>query len=154
MYIYIILTKTYIMKQQNFKTHRQWVVGYHFITFLAILALIIGAIRNLFYYSDENMYAGSLIVLISFILLFVFYFLRSFALRAQDRAIKSEENFRHYLLTKKQLSNGLTMRQIIGLRFASDEEFPELALRAEKENLSENDIKKAIKNWKPDLYRA
>ena len=154
MYIYGKLTKTYIMKQQTFKTHRQWVIGYHFITFFAILALIIGAIRNLFYYSDDNMYAGSLIVLISFILLFVFYFLRVFSLRAQDRAIKAEENFRHYLLTKKQLSNGLTMRQIIGLRFASDEEFSELAIRAEKENLSENDIKKAIKNWRPDLYRA
>ena len=142
------------MENQNLKTHRKWVVGYHFITFLAILALIIGAIRNLFYYSDENMYAGSLIVLISFILLFVFYFVRVFALRAQDRAIKAEENFRHYLLTKKTLSNSLTMRQIVGLRFASDEEFPDLAARAEKENLSEDDIKKAIINWKPDLYRV
>ena len=142
------------MKQQNFKTHRQWVVGYHFITFLAILALTVGAIRNLFYYSDENMYTGSLIVLISFILLFVFYFLRIFALRAQDRAIKSEENFRHYVLSGKPISSGLTMRQIIGLRFASDDEFITLAERAEKENLSENDIKKEIKDWKPDLYRV
>ena len=142
------------MKQQNFKNHRQWVVGYHFITFFAILALIIGAIRNLFYYSDENMYSGSLIVLMAFILLFIFYFIRVFALRAQDRAIKAEENFRHYLLTKKTLSDALTMRQIIGLRFASDEEFPELVERAEKESLSEDDIKKAIKDWKPDLYRA
>jgi len=142
------------MKQQNFKNHRQWVVGYHFITFFAILALIIGAIRNLFYYSDENMYSGSLIVLMAFILLFIFYFIRVFALRAQDRAIKAEENFRHYLLTKKTLSDALTMRQIIGLRFASDEEFPELVERAEKESLSEDDIKKAIKNWKPDLYRV
>ena len=142
------------MKQQNFKTHRQWVVGYHFITFLAILALAVGAIRNLFYYSDENMYTGSLIVLISFILLFVFYFLRIFALRAQDRAIKSEENFRHYVLSGKPISSGLTMRQIIGLRFASDDEFITLAERAEKENLSENDIKKEIKDWKPDLYRV
>tara|TARA_R110001583_G_scaffold122337_1_gene273633 strand:- start:16442 stop:16870 length:429 start_codon:yes stop_codon:yes gene_type:complete len=142
------------MKQQNFKSHRQWVLGYHFITFLAILALIVGSIRNLFYYSEENMYAGSLIVLISFILLFIFYFVRSFALRAQDRAIKAEENFRHYLLTGKPISNGLTMRQIIGLRFASDKEFTALAEKAEKENLSEDAIKKSIIDWKPDMYRV
>ena len=82
------------------------------------------------------------------------YFTRAFALKAQDRAIKAEENFRHYLLTGKTLNSKLTMRQIIGLRFASDEEYVELAERAVKENLSEKDIKKSIKNWKPDLYRV
>jgi hypothetical protein len=84
----------------------------------------------------------------------MFYFLRAFALKAQDRAIKAEENFRHYLLTGKPLSTDLSMRQIIGLRFASDEEFPALAEKAAKEKLSENDIKKAVKNWKADTYRV
>ena len=46
------------------------------------------------------------------------------------------------------------MRQIIGLRFASDKEFPALAEKAEKENLSEKEIKEAIQDWKPDTYRA
>lgn len=142
------------MKQQDFKSHRKWVIGYHLITFLAILALIIGSIRNLIYHTGENIYSAYLLVLVSFILLFMFYFIRSFALKAQDRAIKAEEMFRHYVLTGKQLSNKLTVRQIVGLRFASDEEFPGLAAKAEKENLSENDIKKAIKNWKADIYRA
>lgn len=142
------------MKQQNFKTHRKWVVGYHLISFLAILALIVGSIRNLIYTQKDNLYAASLLVLISFILLFMFYFLRSFALRAQDRAIRAEENFRHYILTGKPISSNLSIRQIIGLRFASDEEFPGLAEKAEKENLSENSIKKSIENWKPDTYRA
>ena len=142
------------MKQQNFKTHRKWVIGYHVISFLAVLALIIGSVRNLIYSQEENLYLASLLVLISFLLLFMFYFLRTFALKAQDRAIKVEENFRHYLLTGKQLSADLSVRQIIGLRFASDEEFPALAEKAVKENLSENDIKKAVKNWKADTYRA
>ena len=43
---------------------------------------------------------------------------------------------------------------IIGLRFAADEEFVALAEKAEKGNLSEDDIKKAIKNWKSDTYRV
>jgi len=142
------------MKQQNFKTHRKWVPGYHIITFLAILALIIGSIRYLINSSEDNVYMASLLVLVSFILLFMFYFLRAFALKAQDRALKVEENLRHYLITGKPLSADLSMRQIIGLRFASDEEFPDLAEKAAKENMSENDIKKAIKNWKADMYRA
>ncbi|MGB7490112.1 MAG: DUF6526 family protein [Thermoanaerobaculia bacterium] len=40
------------------------------------------------------------------------------------------------------------------MRFASDEEFAELAERAAKEGLSETDIKKAVKNWRGDLYRV
>ncbi|RLD25835.1 MAG: hypothetical protein DRI75_12755 [Bacteroidetes bacterium] len=142
------------MKQQSFNNHSKWVIGYHLVTFLAILALIVGSIINLVNSSDDNLYASSLLVLISFILLFLFYFLRAFALRAQDRAIKTEENFRHYLLTGKPLSNKITVRQIIGLRFSSDEEFPALAEKAEKENLSEKEIKKEIKNWKTDSYRV
>ena len=142
------------MKQQNLKNHGKWVVGYHLITFLAIFVLIVGSIRHLIYTNEDNLYPASLLVLVAFILLFMFYFIRNFALKAQDRAIRAEENFRHYLLTGKPLSSGLAIRQIIGLRFASDEEFPALAEKAEKENLSENDIKKSIKNWKPDLYRV
>ena len=142
------------MKEQNFKNHAKWVIGYHFITFLAILGLIVGSIRHLIYTNDANLYPASLLVLIAFILFFIFYFVRVFALKAQDRAIRAEEKFRHYILTGKTLSDGLTMRQIIGLRFASDKEFPGLAEKAEKENLSEKEIKKAIQNWKPDTYRV
>lgn len=142
------------MKQQNFKNHGKWVVGYHIITFLAILVLIIGAIRGLLSSSDDNLYLASLLVLISFILLFMFYFLRIFALKAQDRAIRAEEKLRYYILTGKSLSSKITTRQIIGLRFASDEEFAVLVEKVEKENLSKKEIKKAIQNWKPDLYRV
>lgn len=142
------------MKQQNFKNHSKFVIGYHLVTFLAILALIIGSIVNLVKSSDDNLYVSSLLVLVSFILLFLYYFLRSFALRAQDRAIRAEENFRHYLLTGKPLSNKLSMRQIIGLRFSPDEEFPALVEKSITENLSEKEIKKHISNWKADTYRV
>jgi hypothetical protein len=82
------------------------------------------------------------------------YFARSFALKAQDRAIRSEENLRYFAMTGKLLDSRLTVRQIIGLRFASDDEFVALAKRAAEENLSEDDIKKAVKNWKADTYRV
>ncbi len=142
------------MKQQNYSNHSKMVLGFHGILFVAIVALLIGAIRNLIKATDENLYGASLLVLIPFIFLLFMYFTRAFALKAQDRAIKAEENFRHYLLTGKTLNSKLTMRQIIGLRFASDEEYVELAERAVKENLSEKNIKKSIKNWKADLDRV
>ncbi|MGZ8919179.1 MAG: DUF6526 family protein, partial [Methylobacter sp.] len=39
--------------------------------------------------------------LISIVLMSFFIFARSFALKAQDRAIRAEENLRHYVLTGK-----------------------------------------------------
>lgn len=142
------------MKTQNYKNHRKFVIGYHVVSLLGVLSLIIGSIMNLIYTTPENLYSASLLVLVSVLLLFAFAFLRSFALKAQDRAIKAEENFRHYLLTNKPLPQNLTMRQIVGLRFAVDDELPNLVEKAVKENLSEEAIKKSIKNWKGDYYRV
>ena len=57
-------------------------------------------------------------------------------------------------MTKETLPEELSIRQIIGLRFASDEEFVALAKKAVEDKLSENDIKKSIKNWRGDYYRV
>ena len=48
----------------------------------------------------------------------------------------------------------LRMGRIAALRFASDEELPELMRRAVEESLRRNDIKKVVKNWVPDHYRT
>jgi hypothetical protein len=146
--------KFYIMKAQNYKNHRRWVFAFHGVTFFAIIALLIGSIRNLLVTEAEDLYPSVLLVLIAFILVFLFFFSRGFALKAQDRALKAEEMLRYYILTGRTLPEALTTRQIIGLRFASDEEFVELVDRAVQENLSEEQIKKAIKNWKADNYRV
>jgi len=57
-------------------------------------------------------------------------------------------------MTGKALPSALTIRQIIGLRFASDEEFLELIKDAIDNNLKEKQIKSKIKNWKADFYRV
>jgi hypothetical protein len=142
------------MKQQNYKNHSKYVIGYHGVTLLAILAFLGGSIRNLWNSSEDNLYSASLLVLLAFILFLMFYFIRTFALKAQDRAIRSEEKLRYFILTGKSISNNLTTRQFVGLRFASDDEFVALADKAAKENLSETDIKKTIVNWKSDEYRV
>ncbi len=140
---------------QNYANHRRIIPMFHIFTFLLIVAVFIGALVNLFHsFGTGNLYSASLIVVIAIILGFQFYYLRIFPLKAQDRAIRTEENFRHYVLTGKPLDANLSIRQIIGLRFAEDEEFLELEKKAVAENLSENDIKKAIENWKADTYRV
>jgi uncharacterized protein YacL len=142
------------MEQQTFKTHSRLSAGHHGFSAFAIIALIIGSVINLVQSEGSNFYSASLLVLISVVMLFMWFFLRVFALRAQDRVIKLEENLRHQAMAGKPLSKGLTVRQIIGLRFASDDEFLGLCEKAEKENMSEGAIKKAIVNWRPDNYRV
>jgi hypothetical protein len=95
-----------------------------------------------------------LLVLVSFILFSLYFHSRAFALKAQDRAIRAEENLRHFVLTGKPLDNRLTMGQIIALRFASDEEMPGLARKAVDEKLSQSQVKKEIKNWRGDYRRV
>jgi hypothetical protein len=81
------------------------------------------------------------------------FFARTFALKAQDRAIRAEENLRHYVLTGKLLDRRLSVGQIVGLRFASDEEFPALAQKAAESGLAQKEIKRSVKNWRADHDR-
>jgi hypothetical protein len=129
---------------------------YHVVLFGLLVLTLIGSIVN-FYKSigdHQRIYSASLIVVLDICVLLLFFFCRVFALKAQDRAIRAEENLRHFVLTGKLLDPGLTIRQIIGLRFASDGEFVELSQRAAREQLSADAIKRAIKNWRPDTYRV
>lgn len=79
---------------------------------------------------------------------------RFYANQLQDRIIRQEENFRHYLLTGTTLDPRLTIRQIVALRFAGDDEFPALCKKAVKDNLKPDDIKKAVKHWRADAHRV
>ena len=144
------------MQTQHYKNHSKLVPLYHGVTLIAILVLIVGSFINLYQIiaTGGGLYSASLICLISLILLMLFFFARSFALKAQDRAIRAEENFRHFILTGKPLDNRLRLSQIIALRFAEDEEFIELAQKAINENLSSKQIKQSVKKWKADHHRV
>lgn len=144
------------MKEQNYSNHRRFVPLFHFVTFFLILILVVSSAYYVFaaFKKGQSMRPELFFFLGSIVLFSLFTYLRLFALKAQDRAIRAEENFRHYLLTGKPLDSRLTMRQVIGLRFASDEEFVELAKKAADTGMSEDEIKKSIKNWKADNDRA
>jgi hypothetical protein len=142
------------MSVQNYRNHKRTIFLFHGLTSLAILALLIGSIINLLHTSKEGLYSASLLVLVSLILVSFFVYIRQFPLRVQDRAIRAEENLRHYILTGKPLDKQLSLRQIIALRFAGDEEFVRLAKRAVDEALSSDEIKREIRDWRADHCRA
>jgi hypothetical protein len=82
---------------------------------------------------------------------------RRYIVRLQDRIILLEMKVRGAeLLTPEQEKRlaQLEKRQIIALRFASDAELPELVDRAVREQLSADQIKRAIKSWRSDLLRT
>jgi len=139
------------MKTQNAQNHAQFVPVFHFGLFSICVASFIIAGIHLF---GEITLVSILLFLMAIALNLSFIFMRFFPLKVQDRAIRSEENLRHYVLTGKLLDPALTMSQIIALRFASDSEFVALAERAVKESMSSKQIKQAVKQWRADYHRA
>ena len=144
------------MEAQNYANHRRYVPIFHFVLLPIILLTLIGSFVNLYqsWGDHQRQYSSSLIVVVMVCLALLPVLARLFSLKAQDRAIRAEENLRYYVMTGKLLNPKLTVRQIIGLRFASDDEFVDLAGRAVEENLTEDAIKKAVKHWRADTYRV
>lgn len=82
---------------------------------------------------------------------------RLYTVKLQDRIIMLEMKVR----SAEVLSAGsataltaLTPKQITALRFASDEELGALLAQATAGSLSPDDIKKAIRQWRPDPHRT
>ena len=140
------------MAEQSFKNHahRPTETGILWLLSLVALILIVMQFRG----SETRDWA---IVVLTLAMFLVGWISRAYIVRLQDRIILLEMKVR----AAEVLPPGqdaalakLTKRQIIALRFASDEELGALLERAVRENLSAKDIKAAIKTWRPDLYRT
>lgn len=142
--------------EQNYKNHVRFVPLFHYLGYLLVLGSLGVSIWNLLraYRGHADIYVASLLVALSLVLLLLMFYSREFALKAQDRAIRGEENFRHFVLTGRPFDPLLKRSQIIALRFASDAEMPALAVRAVNEKLSSKEIKQAIVNWRADYHRV
>lgn len=144
------------MQEQNYKNHRKLDPLFHVVLSAIIIYLFVQSVINLVdTYSDGGSRQQAvmfLMIAIAFGISFVK--IRTFPLKVQDRAIRAEENLRYFILTGKPLDKNLTISQVIALRFAPDHEMVGLADRIVKENLSNDQIKKAIQKWKPDHHRV
>jgi len=136
--------------------HRRVASTAYLLLFGLIVVTLVGSLNNLIHsFGDEHrFYNASLIVVVCVILLLLWEFARGYALAAQDRAIRAEENLRHFVLSGRLLDPRLTTRQIMGLRFAADEEFVALAKQAADQGMSPDAITKSITRWRPDTQRA
>jgi hypothetical protein len=143
------------MEEQSYAKHTKFAPPFHFFLIPLTLILLIGSFVNLYESMGDHsrLYNASLITGICLALALASFLARVFPLKAQDRAIRAEENLRHYVLTGKLLDPRLTVGQIIALRFASDAELPGLAQKAASESMAPADIKKSVKNWKADHDR-
>ena len=144
------------MEKQTYANHKQRVIPYQWILLPVLGVTLIGAGVNLYLSigDHQRLYSASLILVLTCCVVACSLMMRLFALKAQDRAIRAEENLRHFVLTGRLLDPHLRIRQIIALRFASDTEFPGLAQRATTESLKADPIKRAIKDWRADTYRV
>ncbi len=144
------------MPEQNYKNHSRMVPLYHYGLSIILFACLVCSVWNA--YRAYEHHSGRLVAATLFGLciasLLIEWYVRAFPIAAQDRAIRAEENLRHFALTGKLLDPRLTMPQVVALRFAEDTEFVLLSEKAANENMKSDEIKKAIVNWRADHHRV
>lgn len=144
------------MTPQNYANHVRLVKGFHFVLAGILMLTLIGSLVNLYrsWGDHQRIYSASLIVVLTVCCGLLYYYCRIFPLKAQDRAIRAEENLRHFVLTGKLLDSRLGIQQIIALRFAPDDEVVELARKAAEGGMTADAIKRAVRNWRADYHRV
>lgn len=141
------------MAEQSFQNHTHRPIHTAIAGLLALLALIF-IIRSMYFGADMRDMAILMTVLSVFVLVAIS---RLYIVKLQDRIIMLEVKVRAAeLLTAGQDAQlaKLSSKQIVALRFASDDEFGALLDRAARENLSPNDIKAAVRSWRADPHRT
>lgn len=140
-------------KPQTYANHAKYDVVFHFILLPIALILLISSLISLIRHPGFHS-VHQLALVVVFVL--ILGRIRAFPVGVQDRVIRLEEKLRLMSVLQEPLRSRireLQDTQLIALRFAPDEELPELVRRAIDEKLSRTDIKKAIKNWRPDYGR-
>ena len=139
---------------QTYANHRRYDPLFHVFTFgvLAISLLV-----SLWQLVRNPGFTTAWIFFVFAALLVLCFKVRLYALKVQDRVIRLEERLRLQRLLSEPLMSRigeLTEDQLIGLRFASDAEVPELVRQSLDERLPREEIKKRVKVWRPDTQRV
>ena len=138
---------------QNLKNHGRLDPPYHLILLAVLTATLF--IVLCYTWSHVNIYSEWLSVL-SIAVFIPAMKLRTYPLKVQDRVIRLEERLRLQSLAPAEWHAQiyrLTEDQLIGLRFAADDEVVDLAKLALEQNLNRKQIKERIKNWRADNWR-
>lgn len=139
---------------QSLKNHGRLDPWFHAVTTLALLANLVVSIV---YLVHHFCFYSAWLVVLSVVVFVPFFLLRSYPLKVQDRVIRLEERIRLQALAPSEWHTQiyhLTEDQLIGLRFAADDEVVELAKQALEHHLTRKQIKERIKTWRPDNWRV
>lgn len=140
---------------QSYKKHARWLPLFHFFVMPALLVNVVVAAWGLIQ-SPGFWTLWSVVFAIA--LLGLGFLSRIQALTVQDRVIRLEMRLRLRQLLPPDLQpriNDLTHRQLVALRFASDEELADLVREVLAGRLaSSKEIKMRVKSWQADWLRA
>lgn len=141
-------------RPQSYANHAKLEPAYHFLAFGILLVNLGWSALQLW---REPSFASGLGLALALALLILFFAMRVFALAVQDRVIRLEERLRLERLLPVDLRARipeLEVAQLVALRFASDGELPALARAVLDEKLGREEIKRRIREWRPDYLRC
>ncbi len=141
------------MAEQSYASHAHRPIPTAIAFLFSVTALIL--MMGQLFWGWDTRDAAILAILFAVITLAVMS--RLYIIALQDRLILLEMKVRcAELLPAGQDANlaKLSKRQVVALRFASDDELGALLERAARENMEPKAIKAAIRTWRPDPYRT
>jgi hypothetical protein len=139
---------------QNLKNHTRFDPPFHFVLLLVLFANLVFAVFHVIHHHNIDAAWFLVLSIVAFIAIFK---LRQYPVKVQDRVIRLEERLRLQSLAPAEWHTQiyrLSEDQLIGLRFAGDDEVVELAKQALEHNLNRKQIKERIKNWRADNWRV
>ena len=136
--------------QQSYANHVHRPTGWVITALLAVVAFVI---MVLFVLRQFTVFTIGLLILSAAVLGLV-SIIRRYVTRLQDRIIRLEMRFRLAAIGRERDAARLTTRQLVALRFASDGELPALTDRALAEDLTPDQIKRAVTDWQADWMRT
>jgi len=142
-------------KPQDFAHHARLFPPFHFFVLPVFMVYFVSSAVDL---RNGVSFHSVLNLVVAFALVVFAISSRVTAITVQDRVIRLEMQLRLAQLLSGELRGRIvefTPEQMIGLRFASDEELPDLAQRVLADKIADRKaIKKLVKKWKPDYMRA
>jgi hypothetical protein len=139
---------------QSLKNHGRIDPPYHMVLFFVLIANLVFSVFHVVHHRNIS---SAWFVVLSVAVFILFLKVRTYPLKVQDRVIRLEERLRLKTLAPAEWQSQierLSEDQLIGLRFAPDEEVVPLAQQALAENLNRKQIKERIKNWRADNWRV
>lgn len=141
-------------EKQDFKHHARIDPFFHGVCMAIYLANLAFAAAH---FSRHRDWMPAWYLFMSIVVAVPLFKIRLYALKVQDRVIRLEERLRLQALAPAEWHEQifkLTEDQLIGLRFAADDEVVELAKQALEHKLNRKQIKERIKSWRADNWRV